>query len=689
VKVVFIALIGTALVASAAEITVHTGSVIQSSFGGLGYRCDPFWWREANKSRGLTRQQIEGVLARRWLEQRPAFVRVSACVKWWQPEESRQTWESEAMSSLRKHLDLYKKSGSDVYLAVQWHTGNPAWLGGGAEITQPELQVKFARSVADALEHLIKQRGYSTIRYLCATSDLTIGGGAPGHPSLAAINRALASELEKDNLDDKVKLVGADEPANDDRAPNIEWAAENLDGILGAYGGQFFSDADYETLEGAYSKMADLADRRGKPFIIGGFGGRPARDDPHGNPDNGQTEYGLTLARHAIAALNGGVRAMALKDFCDLVCPDNGNSMAQWGVMGDVAANFQPRPEYSAWALMVRYFGKDLRVFETDSDDPQVHAVAARHGHEGAFSIALLNDGARDEEVKILFAGPEHPGEFLRSHVFPPPDDSAGATDELPPVAQAIEGSTSEISAQVPAHALAVITDELGEKLEDAVENFEVLRLGAVDWLDWARHHDRSVALYRLLVDGEVVAATTGTRWFREHGAGKDSYEIEAVPFSGVASDAVEAEESSAVWLPSTDPCDGFSKCTTHSDNITVDSTNADSRGGDGHAFSRTKSGAGRVVYECPDLRLARVVTYHQSADLARVSFFSSDEPEGPWEKIDPLITKSRATANGWREVVYALPDLPDSLNFLKIEFEDKSVPGNPQIGQVEWWVEP
>ncbi len=682
-------LLACVFAAQAAEVTVHTERVIQSAIGGLGYDTSPLWWRDANRQKGLTRQQIAGSLAKRWLEQRPGFARVAVCPKWWEPDEGHQTWENEAMVSLRRHLDLLKQTQSDVYLSLSWKNGNPAWLGGGDRIGDPALQARYARCIGDGMEHLFKQRGYTNIRYLSICVDFSAKDEPPEAPSVAPLLKAVAQELANAGLGDKVELVAADEPAVDDALPpHLRWAAETLDPVLGAYGAACFSSLAQPELTGLYSRMFDVAHTAGKSLLVPAVGSSADARAALENPDGDRAAYGLTLARHAIAGLNAGVHAMAARGFVDLISPEDSFRYRTTGLMRGVSENLAPKPEYGAWALMVRHFGKGTRLFATESDHPAIAALAGRYGGDGPFVLALLNDSDDDQSVRLSLDGADLPGQFLRSRVFPPREEVTGLPDEWPPVAQAIEGDTEELRVDVPSHSLAVVTDELGEK--PAADDWEasVTRLGATDWIEWPRHPDKNVVFYRILADGEPVASTVATRWLHENGGKTLSYEVEAVPFAGAPSDPVECRESQDGWMQTSDPCDDLGKTAAHSENVVI---NVDpTRPGMGaKAIGRNKAGSAWIVYECPVLRFARIVTTHNDSDRARVNFFAAEDLDGPWDKLEQFVVAQRSLGTaGWREVVYALPDLPDSMGFLKIEFDDKEKADDPQIDQVDLWQE-
>ena len=682
-------LLACVLGTQAAEVTVHTERIIQSSIGGLGYDTSPLWWRDANRQKGLTRQQISGSLAKRWLEQRPGFARVGVCLKWWEPEENHQTWENEAMVSLRRHLDLLKQSQTDVYLTLLWNTGNPAWLSGGAPIAEPALQAKYARSVVDGMEHLIKQRGYSNIRHLAVSFDFPASAEASALAPAAALIEAIAADLEKAGLADKVRLAATDEAAIDDALPpHLRWAADRLNPALGAYGVGCFSSLGQPALRDLYSRMAEPARATEKELLVSAIGSSSDARSPLASPDSDRASYGLTLARHAIAGLNAGVHALAVRGFVDLISPEDGFRYRTTGLMHGVAENLAPKPGYGAWALMVRHFGRGTKLFATESDDPSIAALAGRSGGDGPFVLALLNDSDEDHSVTLTIDGADVPGQFLRSRVFPPTEDVSGLPDDWPPVAQAIEGDTEELRVDVPAHSLAVVTDELGEKPTADDWQGSVTRLGATDWIEWPRHPDKSVVFYRILADGEPVATTVSTRWLHENGGKTLTYQVEAVPFSGAASDPAECPESHDGWAQTSDPCDDLSKTAAHSENVVI---NVDpSRPGMGaKAIGRNKAGSAWIVYECPVLRFARIVATHNESDRARVNFFAAEDLDGPWDKLEQFVVEQRAVGpSGWREVVYALPDLPDSMGFLKIEFDDKEKADDPQIDQVDLWQE-
>jgi len=143
------------------------------------------------------------------------WVRVELSARMYEPERNRFDWNNEEMQALYNILDWCGEHGADVFLQQIWSNVKwNAYPGVQPLLSAPKSLDDFAEGLGRLVEHLVKVKKYTCIKWLCITNEPPGGTwgswwsmgdkGAPLTPALKAVKKV----LEEKNLN--VGLSGPD-----------------------------------------------------------------------------------------------------------------------------------------------------------------------------------------------------------------------------------------------------------------------------------------------------------------------------------------------------------------------------------------------------------------------------------------------------------------------------------------------
>lgn len=389
------------------EVTVCTHDVVHSRFGGVGFQV-------SHHLQSTGKAHFEQVLAKRWREMNPSFARLGHMVD----------GDSAMLDQMADHLSRLKGTGTEVYLT----TWNPEDTREGAG------RVAYAKGIVDDLEYLVRERGATNIKYYCMTNELSLNGWGElinDLPKFKDYHQKIFDELKARGLD--VQLLATDASPMD-RWHSIEWATANMDDITGVYGGHHYvNDYDLGNVEfypWFLSKMkwgSGIAARMKKHFILGEFGCRQdfsTRDSVRmdvcihfGTAQ--EPMVGIQLSEAVIAALNGGIHALANWTFSDYPDSYRENYANKWGTFKWSGSDYSTRAHYYAYGLMTTFFRGPSTVFAVRCSDRLLRAAAVQHGRKQTYSIAVVNRRKDDVPVTITVDGERLTADFQK-YVYDP-----------------------------------------------------------------------------------------------------------------------------------------------------------------------------------------------------------------------------------------------------------------------------
>jgi hypothetical protein len=331
------------------------------------------------------------------------WVRVELSQRMYEPERDVFDWNNEEMEALYRILDWCERSGADVFLTQMW-----SFVGWNAHEGVPPLQSAprsvddFADGLATLLDHLVRKRGYSSIRWLSIANEPNsrwwLGPGGKRQPMIPAL-RAVRAALDERGLD-----VGLAAPGFSDLKDGRELIFDHTQPIaLAAYDAHSWGRPN----AGGLSRWTRRARTAGIAFFLSEMG-----DMRFGSGDEspGPTTWAANLStvEKVLVGLNLGVDGFGRWSFTNRGDLDGQFQLVRtWdreskGYLDEIAP--EPVPYY-VYGLLTRLSAKHSTVLKIDvvgGDDLVAAAVASPGGN---LTLFLLNKSDALSFTDVRFAG--------------------------------------------------------------------------------------------------------------------------------------------------------------------------------------------------------------------------------------------------------------------------------------------
>jgi len=387
---------GSGAAPPAGECVVDTSKVAVERFLGFGAEWDPNFWADHNQALGVTEQDWQRVVGRiRWMKL--PVVRMMIQARWCTAGDGTFRWDSPGMKSLCRHLDVCQKLGITVFL-TDWGVATWCKVPGFSGNDDP----KYAEAIGTYLDHLIRAKGYSCIRYFILVNEPNYEGGGWDRwkKGVGNVARVLAAcKLP-------VGFVGTD-AAHDDA-----WHRRGVDQLASAFSvwdiHRYAPQA--EVLKGgleAYLRKQWHYARTNDPgaadklFMVGEAGMREGMVGAHSNTNIDSYRYGVFMADYAVQAARAGTAAVLA-----WMLDDSSHKGFRWGLWKNKTADFALRPWFIPWSLLVRTVRPGSTIFRAPQPGPQFRVLAARLPREkGApqhgWTFCLVNRGKEEGDVTL------------------------------------------------------------------------------------------------------------------------------------------------------------------------------------------------------------------------------------------------------------------------------------------------
>jgi hypothetical protein len=343
----------------------------------------------------------------------------------YEPQKGRYDWDNEEMRTLYRILDWCQRNDADVFLTEMWR--NVDWLACPEVhplLSAPNSLEDFAEGLAALADHLIRQKHYTCIKWLCIANEPPGGtwgywwsrglDDAPLAPAFKAVRQALdrrglALPLSGPDWTDMPKL----EPAKLDFAP-----------YLGAFDIHSYGAPNPDTSR-ILQDWARWAQQQGKPFFLTELGDMSLGWGTN-NPGPSSFEAVLSNAEKILRGLNVGVDGFNRWSFVN-----RGDLDGQWQLVrtwdreaGRFLARVEPEPvPFYGYAMLTRFTAKHSRVlpcqwqFKTkDADPPRVFAAVLR-SPRAQLTLILANREAAALETHFRWQGLDGKTVFRRYEV--------------------------------------------------------------------------------------------------------------------------------------------------------------------------------------------------------------------------------------------------------------------------------
>ncbi|MCE5268755.1 MAG: hypothetical protein LLG00_12805 [Planctomycetaceae bacterium] len=435
------------------SVTVDTATIVNTMRGGIGASWHaietPILYSETphpvfgNKSHGGSGwgayPPAEDDVAWRQIDRHARWLgfdwnRVEIEQRVYEPERGRFSFDNPEMRILYRILDWCEKNHADVFLQqmwanVRWNTV-PQWRDdeAGRIHSAPQSTEDFAEGIATLVNHLVKRKGYTCIRWLCISNEpngwwkIYPNRSVPMRPALAAVRKALDARGLGIPLSgpDVVAGVPPLRPDMTDAVPVLQPERFDFIDLLGAYD---FHTYD-ETLDwlGKQNNMAWFdkttadwaawAHKQGKPLFMSEVGtmanGWGANSPAPGSYASAFQDTTLIVRRIAAGA-DGFNRWSFL---------NRGDLDGQWQFIDTwdpkakkLLGHYTPHPNtYYLIGLLSRFTAKHSDVFRCTVDGgrigkwPRVFAAALR-SPKGNVTLLVINHAEEPFDASFRFRG--------------------------------------------------------------------------------------------------------------------------------------------------------------------------------------------------------------------------------------------------------------------------------------------
>ncbi len=413
-------------------VSVDTGTVLVDDFLGVGVQGDTFY--ELGGDYALSPDE------RRLLESRirtvsPTLVRLFLMTDWWEPQPGVFTTDSPGMRNLYAQLDRFRAA---LVILTVWRMGrhlNPAH--------DMRHALPLAQSTARLLQHLIRDRGYTNVRYVTLYNEPDFEFARDGGRTFEdyrRLIRMLDDRLRAEGIRDRVGIMAPDE------ALSWEWfrdAALTMDDLVDAYESHRYEGYDALAAVPWMQERLGLLRERGirKPFVIGEFGVW-SDGDPYYN--------GQFIAEYVAAGIRLGVAGFSRWTLQSNPYPGE-SGMNDWGLWGYRDTGWALRPAYVAHAMLSGTLRAGSRTVSAASSSSKVVAAAALDP-EGHLVVLCAN---RANTTRLTVKG-FAPGALVERYVYD--RDAAARTDgSLPDPSEMRTDARGEVSFALAGATFAVL----------------------------------------------------------------------------------------------------------------------------------------------------------------------------------------------------------------------------------------
>lgn len=522
-----------------------TGKIVSENFTGVGYHAEMFL-------DSVTPEFFDQVIAKRWRELNPGFARI---FHHWARRQPGVRDQAHLDALLKQILFMKESAGTEIYLT----TSSPKDTAEG-----PEREA-YAKAAIDELAYLL-ERGATNITTYNMSNELSMGRWAAmvrDLPKFKDYHRLMHAEIARRGL--KIALLSTDaSPINNWHT--LEWAAQNMDDITEVYGGHHYANdhapgdlAFYGWFREKVAGAVKLARSKGKEFILGEFGPAQYLQHKYGVRWDAQRYFdtpleplsGLQTAEAALAAMNGGARAMGYWTFMDYPESDR-NFVNHWGLFQYMKNGGLVRAPYYSYGMMSKYFRGPATVYEAAVSDPLIRSGIARHRETGRWSVAVISRAETPVTVSVRL--PDGAGNLaLRKYVYEaasPPKTEDGDLQPHSSVVRAAGGRFTDTAAPLSFNIYTGYYDD------DPPSAATGLKAQIVSYapggqqemraqkLTWTPSTSSDVIYYRIFYDGRRIGSTVSPEYTDGdvRRAAGHKYAVVAVDSSGNASRPVECE---------------------------------------------------------------------------------------------------------------------------------------------------
>lgn len=374
----------------------------------------------------------------RMKEMNLSYVRTMLLPSWWAKEEvcyteKAYTWDSAEMQDVYLVLEAAQELGMEVCLVPWLWDCDYARMTEFDEASDPrgwticpkgEGETIFATVVADCIDYLINEKGYTCIKYFTPINEPNSTfafhySNQDVYMAYDSLCRECDRVFREKGIRDDVKFSLSDASTGEAEV----WLTQSCDSLLAdgvadivnTHWYAYDENCTNEKLQSNWRQMfgiyEDIADEYNATHVYGEFGVTKM--------DYDDVDRGVHIARVAANMFHRGAQGMS---YWMLFCyywnwdtrenNDLGNIMGLW----DTAANdYNCKPTFYAYSLLTRFVQKGMEIYPVPTVDPNLVAVAFRA--ENQWTYLVINDSATDSK-KVSFLNNTKFPETMNRYVY-------------------------------------------------------------------------------------------------------------------------------------------------------------------------------------------------------------------------------------------------------------------------------
>lgn len=347
-----------------------------------------------------------------------SFIRVELSARMYEPEKNRFDWDNDEMLALYRILDWAEANKADVFLQQMWsNVGWNSYPGVQPLLSAPRSLTDFAEGIAGLVEHLVKAKKYTCIKWVCITNEPP--GGSWGSWWSAGERDAPLTPAFKEvraALDRKKINIPVSGPDWTD-LPVFDASKIDFDKYIGAYDIHSYQGIDDAKKEKIVADWAKWARSHNKPLFMSEIG-----DMRIGWKDDNQGPKSFAAAMSNAESILRGLRAGA-GGFNRWSFTNRGDLDGQWQLVRtwDIEnkkyldkVEIEPAAYYG-YGIITRFCDKHSSVVTTGPvANPDIFCQTIK-SQGGKLTVYLLNKSEKEQTMNISITGADNQKLYLYS----------------------------------------------------------------------------------------------------------------------------------------------------------------------------------------------------------------------------------------------------------------------------------
>ena len=326
------------------------------------------------------------------------WLRVEVSRRMFEPARAQYDWDNDEMRTLYKILDWCQANEADVFLTEMWR--NVDWLAYPDVhplISAPRDLEPYSEGLAELVEHLVRRKHYTCIRWLCIANEPPGGtwgywwSRGPDHPPLTPALRAVRSALDQRGL--RIPLCAPDWT----NLPVLDPDKLDFADLVGAFDIHSYGPLD-DRGQAILADWARFAHARNRPFFLTELGDM-SLGWREAHPGPATFAAALSNADKILRGLNVGVDAFNRWSFINRGDLDGQFQLVRTWNRDRKAYTPRVTPEpvaYYGYAILTRFVSKYSDVLRCTfaSEHPDTLQAVALRSPTGQVTLVVAHRGS-------------------------------------------------------------------------------------------------------------------------------------------------------------------------------------------------------------------------------------------------------------------------------------------------------